>query len=192
MIYYKHKVGSMKPKLLILLGINGAGKTTLFEKIKNNYKDYDYINQDNIVTELGLDKTQKSSYIKSCRLARKRIILDMYKHKNMVIETTSFPKIIAKEAKNNGYEIITHFIWVGDIALSTNRIKNRIAVGGHGVEDGYLEISFKRQNEILNDAIQNSNKCLVFENKDKFSLLEMYDNGRRIINKPKADAIRDN
>ena len=170
----------MKPKIIIFVGINGAGKSSLYEKYKEKYGDVDYINPDNIVKNLGLDCKEELSYIKASRIAFKMILEDLDLKKDMVVETTTFPRRIIMNAKELGYEITTHYILVDDITTSLNRIQKRINEGGHGVSESYLRLSFDRQQDIMQSAITLSDHCLVYTNKADYNLIAEYKDGIRI------------
>ena len=126
------------PKLYIIAGSNGAGKTTFAKEFLPHYaKCSNFVNADLIA--MGLAPFSPSTIsIKAGKLLLKEID-NFISHKvDFAFETTLAGKAyvnLIKEAKLKGYFIHIFFLWIPNIQLAKERIKQRVKQGGHHVPD---------------------------------------------------------
>ena len=152
----------------IFAGVNGSGKSTLYKTnfLNQNIKNSIRINTDEIVYSFG-DWKSSIDQIKAGKIAiqlRNKCFLG---EKSFNEETTLTGKTILKiidKAKNLGYKIHLYYIGIGNPEIAKERVKNRIARGGHGISSNLIE---KRYYE----SLQNLEKIL-----SKCDLIEIYDN----------------
>lgn len=152
----------------IFAGVNGSGKSTLYKTnfLNQNIKNSIRINTDEIVYSFG-DWKNSIDQIKAGKMAiqlRNKCFLE---EKSFNEETTLTGKTILKiidKAKNLGYKIHLYYIGIGNPEIAKERVKNRIARGGHGISSNLIE---KRYYE----SLQNLEKIL-----SKCDLIEIYDN----------------
>ena len=152
----------------IFAGVNGAGKSTLYKTnfLNKDIKNSIRINTDEIVYSFG-DWKSNIDQIKAGKIAiqlRNKCFLE---EKSFNEETTLTGKTILKiidKAKNLGYKIHLYYIGIGNPEIAKERVKNRIARGGHGISSNLIE---KRYYE----SLQNLEKIL-----SKCDLIEIYDN----------------
>ena len=152
----------------IFAGVNGSGKSTLYKTnfLNQNIKNSIRINTDEIVYSFG-DWKSSIDQIKAGKIAiqlRNKCFLE---EKSFNEETTLTGKTIIKiidKAKNLGYKIHLYYIGIGNPEIAKERVKNRIARGGHGISSNLIE---KRYYE----SLQNLEKIL-----SKCDLIEIYDN----------------
>ena len=152
----------------IFAGVNGSGKSTLYKTnfLNQNIKNSIRINTDEIVYSFG-DWKSSIDQIKAGKIAiqlRNKCFLE---EKSFNEETTLTGKTILKiidKAKNLGYKIHLYYIGIGNPEIAKERVKNRIARGGHGISSNLIE---KRYYE----SLQNLEKIL-----SKCDLIEIYDN----------------
>ena len=152
----------------IFAGVNGSGKSTLYKTnfLNKNIKNSIRINTDEIVYSFG-DWKSSIDQIKAGKIAiqlRNKCFLE---EKSFNEETTLTGKTILKiidKAKNLGYKIHLYYIGIGNPEIAKERVKNRIARGGHGISSNLIE---KRYYE----SLQNLEKIL-----SKCDLIEIYDN----------------
>ena len=152
----------------IFAGVNGSGKSTLYKTnfLNQNIKNSIRINTDEIVYSFG-DCKSSIDQIKAGKIAiqlRNKCFLE---EKSFNEETTLTGKTILKiidKAKNLGYKIHLYYIGIGNPEIAKERVKNRIARGGHGISSNLIE---KRYYE----SLQNLEKIL-----SKCDLIEIYDN----------------
>lgn len=152
----------------IFAGVNGAGKSTLYKTnfLNKDIKNSIRINTDEIVYSFG-DWKSNIDQIKAGKIAiqlRNKCFLE---EKSFNEETTLTGKTILKiidKAKDLGYKIHLYYIGIGNPEIAKERVKNRIARGGHGISSNLIE---KRYYE----SLQNLEKIL-----SKCDLIEIYDN----------------
>ena len=167
------------PILTIFAGINGAGKTTLY-KYEKKFVGVDLgerVNPDEIVAEQGKDWRDESSVIKSGRIAIGKI-------KKFIAEKTSFnweTTIITgttlkflEAAKKAGFLIQLNFIGVQDVNLSLERIKQRVAKGGHDIPEEVVSGRFKNQFKHIIEALQYVDNALFLDNSRSMQVVGTY------------------
>ena len=152
----------------IFAGVNGSVKSTLYKTnfLNKDIKNSIRINTDEIVYSFG-DWKNSIDQIKAGKMAiqlRNKCFLE---EKSFNEETTLTGKTIIKiidKAKNLDYKIYLYYIGIDNPEIAKERVKNRIARGGHGISSNLIE---KRYYE----SLQNLEKIL-----SKCDLIEIYDN----------------
>jgi predicted ABC-type ATPase len=186
-------------KLYIIAGCNGAGKTTASFTILPEILDCkEFVNADEIAKGLSPFQPEKVSF-EAGRIMLKRINELLSEYGNFAFETTLSTKSYKskiKEAKDKGYRVILLFFWLQNFELAKERVKIRVAEGGHNIDSDVIERRYIRgiknlfdiylpivdgafifdnseaQHELIADKqIGNS---LNIVNIDKFNLLKKY------------------
>jgi predicted ABC-type ATPase len=126
------------PKLYIIAGPNGAGKTTFAKEFLPNYvKCSNFVNADLIA--LGLSPFSPSNVnIKAGKLLLSEIDNFIDHKDDFAFETTLAGKTyvnLIKETKSKGYFVHIFFLWIPNMYLAKERIKQRVKQGGHHVPD---------------------------------------------------------
>jgi predicted ABC-type ATPase len=120
----------------ILAGPNGAGKTTFANEFLPMEADcLNFINADLIAQGLAPFQPAKMA-IEAGRLMIKQINECVRKNESFSFETTLSGKGYVKkikEWKNQGYEIIIYFLKLPSAEFAIERVKLRVAKGGHNV-----------------------------------------------------------
>jgi predicted ABC-type ATPase len=125
-----------QPTLIIIGGPNGAGKTTFArEFIPHEMKGLRFLNADEIARGL--------SPFDPDRVARKagRILLEEIAElteskEDFALESTLSGRAhahILQRAKDAGYCITLHFVWIPSAKVSLARVRQRVKKGGHNV-----------------------------------------------------------
>ena len=152
----------------IFAGVNGSGKSTLYKTnfLNKDIKNSIRINTDEIVYSFG-DWKNSIDQIKAGKMAiqlRNKCFLE---EKSFNEETTLTGKTIIKiidKAKNLDYKIYLYYIGIDNPEIAKERVKNRIARGGHGISSNLIE---KRYYE--SDSIE------IYDNRKKFIRLFYYE-----------------
>jgi predicted ABC-type ATPase len=139
---------SMSDKnLYIIAGCNGAGKTTASFTILPEILDCkEFVNADEIAKGLSPFQPEKVS-LESGRIMLNRINDLIRERKNFAFETTLSTKSYRSkiiEAKAKGYTVILLFFWLQNIELAKERVKVRVAEGGHNIEPEVIERRYQR------------------------------------------------
>ncbi len=128
--------------LYIIAGCNGAGKTTAsFTILPEIINCREFVNADEIAKGLSPFQPEKVSF-EAGRIMLNRINELLKDNVSFAFETTlstrSYKhKII--EAKKNGYTITLLFFWLQNVTLAKERVKTRVAEGGHNIEQDIIE-----------------------------------------------------
>lgn len=133
-------------KLYIISGCNGAGKTTAsFNILPDLLNCKEFVNADEIARGLSPFQPENVS-IEAGRLMLKRIDELINSNQDFSFETTlstrSFINTI-EFAKSKGYYITLIFFWLESIELAKDRVKKRVAEGGHNIESDVIERRYK-------------------------------------------------
>jgi predicted ABC-type ATPase len=126
------------PKLYIISGCNGAGKTTASYTILPEMLDCkEFVNADEIARGISPFKPESVS-IQAGKIMIERINNLMANGTDFAIETTLATRIYAKiikYAQERGYKITLLFFWLSMPNLAVERVKMRVASGGHNIEE---------------------------------------------------------
>ena len=138
------------PKLYIIAGPNGAGKTTFAKEFLPHYaKCPNFVNADLIA--LGLSPFSPTSVnIKAGKLLLGQVKEFIHQRADFAFESTlsgrSYVSLI-QEVKRKGYSITIFFLWIPDVKLARERIKQRVKDGGHDVPFEDVKRRFQRSRE---------------------------------------------
>ena len=135
------------PKLYIIAGPNGAGKTTFAKEFLPNHAHCsNFVNADLIAA--GLSPFSPSSVsIKAGKLLLAQIQEFLGQKADFAFESTLSGRTyvsLIKKIKKLGYSVTVFFLWIPDIKLAHERIKQRVKSGGHDVPFDDVKRRFER------------------------------------------------
>jgi predicted ABC-type ATPase len=135
------------PVITLISGPNGAGKTTTAFSIMPELIDCDeYVNADEIAAGLSPFRPQSVS-MEAGRLMLDRIHNLSNQKNTFAFETTlasrSFAPFLVK-CKEAGYSIRLIYMWLSSVELAIERVKRRVASGGHNVPEDIIRRRFDR------------------------------------------------
>lgn len=126
----------MRKDLYIIAGCNGAGKTTASFTIFPELLDCkEFVNADEIAKGLSPFQPEKVAF-EAGRIMLNRINELLDKGETFAFETTLATKSYRSkvlEAQQKGYTVTLLFFWLRTIELAEDRVKNRVAEGGHNI-----------------------------------------------------------
>ena len=126
------------PNLYIISGCNGAGKTTASYTILPEMLDCkEFDNADEIARGISPFKPESVS-IQAGKIMIERMDNLMSNGTDFAIETTLATRIYAKiikYAQERGYRVTLLFFWLSMPNLAVERVKMRVASGGHNIEE---------------------------------------------------------
>lgn len=126
------------PNLYIISGCNGAGKTTASYTILPEMLDCkEFVNADEIARGISPFKPESVS-IQAGKIMIGRIENLMSNGTDFAIETTLATKLYSKViryAQEKGYRVTLLFFWLAMPDLAVERVKMRVASGGHNIEE---------------------------------------------------------
>ena len=137
--------------LYIIGGCNGAGKTTASYTILPEILECkEFVNADEIAKGLSPFQPEKAS-LQAGKLMLTRIQSLLSARESFAFETTlatrSYINLI-KKAKENCYEITLIFFWLNSVDLAIQRVKTRVADGGHNISKEVIKRRYR--NGLLN------------------------------------------
>lgn len=184
-------------KLYIIAGCNGAGKTTASFTILPEILDCkEFVNADEIAKGLSPFQPEKVSF-EAGRIMLNRIKELLSENENFAFETTlstrSYKHTVAK-AKEKGYRVTLLFFWLQNIELAKERVKTRVAEGGHNIEPSVIERRYVKGIKNLFDIyLSIVDGALIFDNSEgQHELLadKQADDVLNIINEEKFNLLK--
>lgn len=158
-----------KKKYIIFAGVNGAGKSSLYNDllIINPKKQLgERINTDEIVKEIG-DWKRETDQMKAGRIALNKIKKLFEEGISFNQETTLCGNSIIKniyKAKQLGYKIELYFVSVETPEIAKERIRIRVANGGHGIADSDVERRFIDSRNNLKKILKICDDIIIYDN----------------------------
>ena len=142
---------NMKNKLYIIAGPNGAGKTTLARELV----------KDESITFLNADEIA-ARHKDNIGLLSGRILLEKFDKlikdkKSIVLESTisgNYHNRIIEGARKAKYEIVFVYVFLDSVKQNLERIKHRVAMGGHNVPAVDVQRRYLRSMKNFRDVIK--------------------------------------
>ena len=126
------------PKMYIIAGCNGAGKTTAsYTVLPEMFDCREFVNADEIAKRLSPSKPEAAA-IRASRILLERLYELIAKGADFGVETTLATRTllqVIQDAKDVGYVIVLIFFWLNMPDLAVERVKLRVASGGHDVPE---------------------------------------------------------
>ncbi len=125
-------------KLFIISGCNGAGKTTAsYTLLPEMLSCTEFVNADEIARGLSPFKPASVS-IQAGKIMLERIKNLIANGTDFALETTLATRThanVIKYAQENGYKVTLVFFWLNLPSLAVERVRMRVASGGHDIEE---------------------------------------------------------
>lgn len=135
------------PTLYLIGGPNGAGKTTFAkEYLPHEVNCLRFYNSDEIAAGLS-PLNPPAAQIQAARILLKNLKQSIEKRETFALESTLSGKTYAKyleQAKENGFRIVLHFLWLPHPDESWARVQSRVEEGGHAVPKDAVYRRFPR------------------------------------------------
>ncbi len=135
------------PTLYIIAGCNGAGKTTASETLLPEILGCkEFVNADAIAAGLSPFQPETVAFLAG-RLMLERINQLLNQKVDFAIETTLSTKSyvnLVKQAQEMGYSVSLTFFWLNSIEEAILRIKKRVQMGGHHIQDEVVHRRYKK------------------------------------------------
>ncbi|MEM1193237.1 MAG: zeta toxin family protein [Pseudomonadota bacterium] len=132
------------PELIFIAGPNGAGKTTFAAKFVPVFApEHLYLNVD----EIARLASPRLKPVEAARLHLQWLADAISARQNIIVESTfsglGYLKTI-RTAKAIGYSIHIHYIQLACVERSIDRVRQRVASGGHDIPESDLRRRFSR------------------------------------------------
>lgn len=153
-------------RLTVIAGPNGSGKSTLTDYLIENGATFGrYINADNIARDNFL--SEESGAREAQRLAEQLREQCLVWRVDFSFETVmSHPSKIEfmRRAKAEGYQVTLFFVATCDPQLNIERVRARVALGGHDVPVDKIISRHARSISLLPEAMKVCDRTVVFDN----------------------------
>jgi len=125
----------------IISGCNGAGKTTAsFTILPEILQCYQFVNADEIARGLSPFRPESVAF-EAGRIMLSRVDQLFAEDQSFAIETTLATKIYRNkiiEARSKGYAVILLFFWLESAEMAIDRVRTRVAEGGHNIPENVI------------------------------------------------------
>ena len=129
------------PKLYIISGCNGSGKTTAsYTLLPDLLNCREFVNSDEFAKSFSPFDPGAAS-VTASRYMLMKINYLLERNLDFAVETTLATRTllhIVKEAKARGYESMLMYFWLNSPDLAIQRVRNRVAAGGHNIPDAVV------------------------------------------------------
>ena len=159
-----------KPIYIIFAGINGAGKTALYNVLSSEIDLGVRVSVDDIAASLG-DWRDTLVQLKAARGAMNLLSESIKKRVNINQETTLPGEAIvrfAKQARDAGYHIMLYFVGIENVEMAIERVRSRVAKGGHGIEEAVIRKRFDAMSGNLARLLPYCDVAYFYDNSRKF------------------------
>ena len=155
-----------KPLLVMFAGPNGSGKSSVtpFFQSQPGFPQ-NYINPDEIALTLEGD-TMSNAYQASAIAAQQRLEF-ISQGQSFAFETVmSHPSKLAilETAKQAGFETQVVFVSTGSSLQNVDRVRQRVADGGHDVPEQKIVSRYNRSMSLLPRAVEIADKTYIVDN----------------------------
>jgi predicted ABC-type ATPase len=132
------------PNLFIIAGPNGAGKSTYVKRfLPEEMKCRDFVNADLIAAGLSPFAPDTVAF-EAGRIMLKRLRDLFERRQDFSFETTltgfGYTHLL-REMKEAGYRIRLDYLWIPNLDITRQRVKQRVKKGGHNIPD---EVQLRR------------------------------------------------
>jgi len=154
---------------VIIAGPNGAGKTTFYQRhVGPKYPSVPFVNADWIEREMQAQGQATSPYEAADEAERRRRQL-IREGASFVTETVfSHPSKLelVRDLIVAGYQVTLHVIHLNSADVAIERVKYRVASGGHNVPEDKIRSRFPRTKSLTRDAEKLASRVFVWDNSD--------------------------
>jgi predicted ABC-type ATPase len=153
--------------LVVLAGPNGAGKTTFFELYLAKL-GLPFVNADLLARSLRPEAPDTLAYdaARAADEVRRLLVQEgaSFCTETVLSDPDGHKLALLREALAAGYEVVLVFIALESAELSSARVAQRVAAGGHDVPDDKVTARFPRTLANLAKALRFVDLTVVFDN----------------------------
>ena len=152
----------MKPQLVMLAGPNGAGKSTFYDAFLAD-SPLPFLNADLFAAETGVASLEAARILDA---TRGRMIADRLGFITETVFSDPYGEKLGmlRKATDAGYEVTLIYIGVVSADLSSRRVDQRLAFGGHDVPRERIGPRFQRSLANLREAVGFVSIAQLFDN----------------------------
>lgn len=162
-------------KIIIIAGPNGAGKTTFAQEYLTQEGDCRlFVNNDLIAAGLS-PFAPAAADIRAGRLMLQEIESHVRNRESFAFETTLSGrryKVLIPQWQRIGYEVVLIFLWLPNVEMAIERVKERARQGGHDVPEPVIRRRFAAGWKNFNLAYKRlADYWFLYDNSERLPLL---------------------
>lgn len=165
-------------RYILIAGVNGAGKSTLYQTLRS-MQNMPRVNTDEILKEFG-DWRNGKDLVKAGKIAVSRIEEYFSREISFNQETTLCGRSVLnnlRKAKDCGYIIELHYVGLDSADLAKERVRFRVAHGGHGIPEELIEKRYKDSLLNLRKVLPLCDLAVIYDNTEKFRRFAIFRKG---------------
>jgi predicted ABC-type ATPase len=156
-----------RPTIYLIAGCNGVGKTTFAKEFLPSIGVVRFLNADEIARGLSPLRPEAAAF-KAGKLLLSEFRELVERNATFGLESTlsgrTYLRLFAK-AKQRGYAIELHFVWIPDVREAIRRVRQRVIEGGHDVPVADIRRRFARSSQhLLDDYAPLATKWFLWDN----------------------------
>lgn len=157
------------PTIYLIAGCNGAGKTTFAKEfLPKEVKCLRFLNADEIARGLSPLKPSAGA-VQAARLLLTQVDDCLRRRETFALESTLSGKTyirLFRRARQLGYEIELHYLWLSSPAQAIARVRQRVKLGGHHVPASDIRRRFKRSlTHLVDDYLSLATRWAVWDSR---------------------------
>ena len=160
-----------RPRLWVVAGPNGSGKSTLYDRtdIEGFGRSVWIINPDLLSSLIHQHEGSGSAQANASALDRIRAWLDasIDAYQTIGVETvlsTDKYRDLIENAQARGFEFRLLYVFLRDVRMNIERVKLRVAKGGHSVPESKIVERRQRSFDQLPWFLERADMALVYDN----------------------------
>lgn len=166
------KMFALEPKntkyLYIVAGPNGSGKSTLVANLFNKYAISEhYVNADIIAKQIKGSLSEKDKAYAAMGYTMEMVDKHIENGDSFVYETVLSHKSkldLVQKAKENGYKVVSYFVYTRSPRVNIERVEKRVEQGGHNVPKDKIIERYYRSIDNAKELKKLSDEFYVFDN----------------------------
>lgn len=164
----------------IFAGVNGAGKSTLYwNEVEKGARLGQRINIDEIVSSFG-DWRDSKDQARAARIALKLQKSYIENGESFNQETTLCGKGILRlfdRLKKQDFRIYLYYVGVDSVEIAKERVKMRVAKGGHDIDESLIERRYNVSLENLTQVLPFCDRVFLYDNSKELKEIGCIVNG---------------
>jgi predicted ABC-type ATPase len=157
-------------RLFLFAGVNGTGKTSLYHALKDTADFGVRVSVDDIAKTLG-DWRDSAVQVRAGMVALKAAKNYIENGVSFHQETTLPGAIISKQlkaAKEQGFFITLYYVGVNGVEISIERVRKRVAKGGHGISEEVIRKRYNSMPAALAGILPLCDRVFFYDNTEMF------------------------
>ena len=160
----------------LFAGVNGAGKTTIYRTMGFDENE-NRVNADEILAASGGDWSNQKDQIKAGREALIRLNSFIKQGISFNQESTLTGQTILRtieKVKENGFLVNLYYIGLDSPELAIERVKSRVASGGHGIPEDVIRKRYEASLDMLTRVPPLCDFVVVYDNSKAYNKVAIY------------------